>query len=344
MIDVIILPELTRSCFVKIVLLALLLLIGCGTDKKTNSDNQQAVDSSPTTVEVIGQRPITTLENGRFYFPRYSPDDSKIFFTSDRYVGLSYYQITTGQIIELNDIRGAGYKFIFSVDGEKIYFRGETARKNRRRHYNIFEQDLFSKEMKPLLSEDVSDLSEPQLANSSVLVFYSGDIRQRIPLNNNTETAGYISSDDFYQIDRFTLTVWRKGEQVQSVEFKDHPLIWPEWSRTKDQFLVYATGIGLNLLNLEGHTILNLGEMRAAKWSPKNDLIVYMDDTDDGEHITASDIYVYDVNFQQSQNLTDTKTKIEMYPCWSYQGDEIVYNTSEGVIESIKLKIDEATF
>lgn len=336
--------NITVSCFFKIVLLVLLLIIGCGTDKKTSSDNQQAEDLSPITVEVADRKPITTLANGRFYFPRYSPDDSKIFFTSDHYVGLAYYQITTGQIIELNDIPGAGYKFIFSADGEKIYFRGETARKNRRRHFNLFEQDLFSKEMKLLLSEDVSDLSEPQLANSGVLVFYSGNIRQQILLKNSTETAGYISSGDFYQVNRFTLTVWHKGEKVQSVEFKDHPLIWPEWSRTKDQFLVYATGIGLNLLNLEKNTILNIGEMRAAKWSPRNDLIVYMDDTDDGEHITASDIYVYDVKSQQSQNLTNTKTKIEMYPGWSYQGDHIVYHTSEGVIETIKLKIEEAIF
>ena len=75
--------------------------------------------------------------------------------------------------------------------------------------------------------------------------------------------------------------------------------------------------------------------LRAAKWLG-NDMVVGMNDVDNGEFVTSSAIVASDLKGNR-QELTN-ETLIAMYPSVSADGKKIAFATAEGELFIINLK------
>ncbi|HEX2982046.1 MAG TPA: hypothetical protein VHO28_00740 [Ignavibacteriales bacterium] len=90
--------------------------------------------------------------NGDAYFPKFSPDGSKVFFTHSGYKGLEYVDTESGSVERISDANGAGYEICFSSDGSEVYYKMDTY-KGMKKYSTLLSQNLASKEVKTLEAE-----------------------------------------------------------------------------------------------------------------------------------------------------------------------------------------------
>lgn len=112
--------------------------------------------------------------------------------------------------------------------------------------------------------------------------------------------------------------------------------LWTSVSPDGERFLFYVSGYGAFVCRMDGSELQSIGELHAAQWLT-NDIIVAMQDEDDGLMVTASTIVVYDLLTGKQQVLTDAALKM-MYPYADGKGKTIACSTDGGDLYLIKLK------
>ena len=110
---------------------------------------------------------------------------------------------------------------------------------------------------------------------------------------------------------------------------KDNSYLWPSVSPDGTKVLYYVCGLGAYVCNIDGSNVKKIGMMRAPQWY-NNDIVVGMNDQDDGEVIYASTIVAANLK-GETQTLTDGK-QIAMYPKVSPATGKIVFSTPEGEV------------
>lgn len=325
-----------------IILFAFFLVFGVAC---TDSGNRDSTDSKQNkickSVEIIGIKTLTTVSDGHFQFPIFSKDSKKIYFTSSGYRGIYTYDIDKQELHTINDETGSGYQFVVSANGEKVYYRSEEPMVKRRRQFMLYEQDLASGKSRKLLEKSARHISGPRLIKNDIIIYSIDDKPKLIHLNRVEENNNNLNVS-YYTIQKNEISIHQPGRDIYQINFEDHSLLWPEWESSGERMIVYASGLGLQLIDplIMGSQVL--GDFRAAKWSPFKNMIVYMHDIDDGERILESDIFIYDFLDKTSKNLTQTPEVIEMYPVWSPDGGMIAYHTIKGNIEVLELNINLA--
>ena len=100
---------------------------------------------------------------------------------------------------------------------------------------------------------------------------------------------------------------------------------------------VLYTGVnGSEVLSLENNTILPLGLFEATKWMD-NDNIIYMSTKDNGDYITESDVYIFNISKRTNTNLTEDFDDLAMYPSASKDGKLVLFNNNENEVFLIEL-------
>ena len=126
------------------------------------------------------------------------------------------------------------------------------------------------------------------------------------------------------------LMITRNGRtKLFSPNGKDNSYLWPSVSPDGTKVLYYVCGLGAYVCNIDGSNIKKIGTMRAPQWY-NNDIVVGMNDQDDGEVIYASTIVAANLK-GETQTLTDRK-HIAMYPKVSPATGKIVFSTPEGEV------------
>ena len=103
----------------------------------------------------------------------------------------------------------------------------------------------------------------------------------------------------------------------------DKPHIWPSVSPVQDKLCVVGEN-DLYICDLNGNILSKIEDARAPRWSPDGKWIVFMRDTDDGHVYTGSDLFVVRENGTDLTQLTFSTDRIEMFPQWSPNGDQII--------------------
>ena len=85
---------------------------------------------------------ITNLNEGKYYHPNFSNDDSKIFFTTENYKGIYYYDVSEKQIKTVSEDIGAGYEYSLTPDDKTIYYRVDNYI-NGKKYSSIKSKDLM---------------------------------------------------------------------------------------------------------------------------------------------------------------------------------------------------------
>lgn len=208
-----------------------------------------------------------------------SQDGSYILLTSNTHSGLTKYTLATGEQEVLSTAEGAGYNAEISQDGRSVTFREKTFRADRSLESKLVKRDLATKTNTTLA---------PATRNMRQIA-----VAQQLQLGRPTVS-----------IENQQLVVTIGGNaRVISPCGTDKSYIWPSVSPDAQHILFYVCGKGAFVSDINGNNVRFLGQnLRAPKWYNSN-VIVAMNDKDNGEVTISSEIVA--VNLQgQTQVLT----------------------------------------
>ncbi len=271
-----------------------------------------------------------------FMSPRWSPDGTKIAFTSANYKGIWVYELQTEQLNQITDEMASGFGFSWSVNSNAILARVSRFENNRRLSaVKLF----FLDQQEPVYLTEyrrrLPDVPQWTPGNSRVY-FYNG--REMEYLDTPLEKISGSSPFICYTIsDRIFLENTETGEKNRFQPFPGAIYLNVKLSPDQRNVVFEVYGGNLHVLNLESGKVTDLGTGNHPAWSPDGKYIVYMIARDDGYRYTSSDIVVTDTERNFFQNLTSDFDQIAMYPSWSPLNDGIVFSTYDlGTIEMIE--------
>ena len=208
-----------------------------------------------------------------------SPDGSYILLTSNSHSGLQKYQLATGETQVLSTAPGAGYNVQIADDGQSVMFREKTLNRNHLYKSKLVVRNL-NKSFSKTLARPTRDYSQLNVA---------GQLQMGRPAVN-------------IQNQQIVLTIGGTST-VLSPCGADKSYIWPSVSPDAQHILFYVCGQGAYVCDMNGQNVQFLGhDLRAPKWY-NNQIIIGMNDKDNGEFTISSEIVA--VNLQgQKQVLT----------------------------------------
>jgi Tol biopolymer transport system component len=110
--------------------------------------------------------------------------------------------------------------------------------------------------------------------------------------------------------------------------------LWPSISPDGKKIVYYVSG-AVWTCNVDGSGVQRIGNFRAPRWY-NNNVVVGMNDIDDGHVVTASSVVAYTLDGKK-QVLTSGNI-MAMYPYASADGKKIVCSTPNGEAYLINIK------
>ncbi len=107
--------------------------------------------------------------------------------------------------------------------------------------------------------------------------------------------------------------------------------IWVSLSPDKTKIVYNFNGRETLISDLNGNILAKLGHFHAPRWL-NNDILIGMNDKDNGEVIISSEIVSYSFKNGITKKLTNTSNRIELYPAVSLNAKQIAFHTDKGEI------------
>ncbi|MBU1114978.1 MAG: hypothetical protein KKE09_07555 [Bacteroidetes bacterium] len=290
-----------------------------------------AQEFSVTSVEQL-----TTLKQGKFYYPIGNNDDSKIMFSSEEYKGLWILDNNNGKINQINDYLSAGYEPNFTNDNKIVYRKDDF--RNNLRFLSIYKYD-FSKMTESIIAENLRDIAQIKVINGIDINYSRNENLLEIKSNNKLNKAA-INNMPVVMIENSDLVLYKNGKRIILNPNGDGNYLWASVSPDGDKLLYTFAEQGTFVTDLNGKIVGNIGYAHYPQWSNSGEWIVYMKDYDDGEKVIDSDLYISSIDGTKELNITNTKNIHEMYPVWSKSKNRIYFNSSDGIIYKIELKLN----
>ena len=219
-----------------------------------------------------------------------APDGSYILLTSMSNQGLTKYELANGNTTVLSEAPGAGYNANISADGQTVVYRETSFDNNRMRQQALKSKNLVS-------------------GKGQVLVNNTRSAR-KLAVNSNLIAARPTCSIEDRQL---MITIGGTTTQLSPLG-TDKSYIWPSISPNGHKVLFYVSGYGAFVCNLDGSNLQSLGHnVRAPKWY-NDSVVIGMNDKDNGEVVTSSEIVAVSLN-GQTQVLTNGIDAMYPYAC-----------------------------
>ena len=260
--------------------------------------------------------------------PTISPDGSFVVVSDASGTGLTKLGVDGGAPVRVTN-NASGYDVQISNDGNTVVFRQSTTGKNHLRYTSLNSVDLRSGKEKVLVKPSRKLNAGVAVNATGVSAVEKGKLQVK-SLGNAKTTAAPVVSINYghleYTANGKTVTLDPQGRGSY---------LWPSLSPDGTKVVYYLAGRGCFVCNTDGSNPVALGMLRAAKWLG-NDMVVGMNDVDNGEFVTSSAIVASDLKGNR-QELTN-ETLIAMYPSVSADGKKIAFATAEGELFIINLK------
>lgn len=256
-------------------------------------------------LNVTSVQKLNTPENNDTKVAGISPEGDYILLTSGANKGLVRFDLATGNTMTISEKEGAGYEVKISQDGNEVIYRETTYDIDHTRRNNILHLS-FATRKRALVAQGQRDMRRMQFESRPAISIND----RKMILNQNGQ------------------------ETVLAPNGTDASYIWPSISPDGSKICYYVCGAGCYVCNIDGTNPQYIAhDCRAAKWY-NNNVIIGMDDKDDGEFILSSKIVAFDLK-GNSQILTDN-TMIAMYP-YAIEG-AVAFATLEGETYLIQVK------
>lgn len=252
-----------------------------------------------------------------------SPDGSYLLITTDFNKGLTKFDLNTGESTLVTDAEGAGFDAKISQDGKSVVYRERTLNNKHMRQTALKSKDLTTGESKQIMKAS-RNFNGAAIQGNTAVAINKGKLEKKAL---GSEKAN-VEMPVIYVNQNYQLFVNINGKTRQLAPLGNQcRYIWPSVSPDGTKALFYVSANGAYVCNIDGSGLQSLGQVRAPKWYGNN-LIVGMNDQDDGEVFTSSEIVAVDLQGNR-QVLTDNSA-IAMYPQPCADGSKIAFSTPTG--------------
>lgn len=284
-------------------------------------------------IKVINIEQLTRLKDGEFVVSAVSPAGDKVIASSPGYKGLYLIDIKQKNIKKISGNAGAGYGPTLSGDGLKIYFKSDDF-VGMKKYSSLSEYDLSTGKTQ-VINSTSRDLTIPVINNNQLIFSVEG---RRIEKLLNSGGLKGVAENIYVVPENLTPVLYINGIRKPVTPNGEGYYIWVSLSPDKTRLLYNYRGTGTFVCTLDGTILDDIGRINAPKWL-NNQLIIGMNDKDDGYRILSSDIICYSLLTKKKTNLTSTSVKIEMCPFPLSDGKKIVYQTLDGELFLMTLDI-----
>ena len=252
-----------------------------------------------------------------------SPAGDYVLITTDYNKGLTKFDLNTGESTLVTNAEGAGFDAKISQDGQSIVYREKSVNNKHLRLTALKSKDLTTGESKQIVKAS-RNLNGAAIQGKTAIAINKGKMEKKALGSDKAK----VEMPVVYVNQNHQLFVNNNGKTKQLAPLGNQcRYIWPSVSPDGTKALFFVSGKGAYVCNIDGSGVQSLGIVRAPKWYGNN-LIVGMNDQDNGEVYTSSEIVVVDLQGNR-QVLTDSNV-IAMCPQPSADGSKIAFSTPTG--------------
>ncbi len=288
-----------------------------------------------TKIQVISPPQQISPDSVRLIQPVYSPDGRWIAAAGEQYRGIALLDSSGRFVRWLTRLEGAGFRFQWSKDAQKLLCRVfKTENRRRKSSIAIISFDMSSIK---LLTDWDKNLGLPGWINrgKSVYFLHHNELQilevEKTVFNEEEEWLRYLLPGNFspdellvyVSNDQMILSDYRKTYHLNII-YADQHLINPTLSPDSDWVIFEVLGLGLKIAHRSGKPIINLGNYHSPSWSPSGKWLVCYKSQDDGLRTTTSELYAIFSDGKQIIPLTKTQKIQEQLPNWSPDGNFII--------------------
>jgi len=302
----------------------------------------------------MGQKPIAgdiskiiEMESIQTHNPVWSPDGTKLAFTSARQHGLWVANSNGKNVRQITDNEGVGFGFSWSHDSKHILARHSVQNGPRRTHA----VKLFSAE-----TGESKQLTDYRNQMPAVPVFSINQQQVILPLRDRLETIDTGLQQQMkptpgsQEISQPVVLNNRSSIQVATIQSNGYESLVPFEDKTflnataapdGKRIAFEVMGGNLYIMNKDGSNIIDLGKANRPEWSPDGRYLAAMLAEDDGHQYLKSDIVAFTTDGSECLYFTTSSGLIAMNPSWSPDGSKIAFHAeNENGIFVLELEIN----
>lgn len=271
--------------------------------------------------------------SGQYMLSGVLPGSRYLLVTGEGYKGLSVLDLRSGRITGISSDNGSGYEPAVTPDGKKIIFRSDSFSGDRK-YTSLFRYDVETGGTETIISHE-RGVQPAAISGNRMMV--KSDMGSRIEAAGSAVTKS--SSGGVFVMTEDLVPVIYSGEERKVLKPNgDGYYIWASLSPDGTRLLYNYQGLNTYICDLDGRVLYDAGRINAPKWLNDN-IIIGMDDRDDGYRVISSEIVCYTISDRKRRYLTETGDRAEMYP-WPFAGGrKIAFTTDNGRIYVAKLRI-----
>ena len=236
--------------------------------------------------------------------------------------GLEKVNLADGKTVKIaNTASFSGVEI--SEDGSTVVFKQPSFQGKLR--YTALKSVNLNNGKETTLVAPSRNLQGFNIVGNRVNAVNKGKLSTKALLNANAAAEAPVAS-----ISRGALLVTSNGvtRNISPQGTAGQSYLWPSVSPDGTKVLYYLVGAGAYVCNLDGSNAVKVGDIRAAQWY-NNNVIVGMQDQDNGEVVTASKLVAVNAAGTIKQDLNQVSS-MAMYPSVAGNGEKISFVTPAG--------------
>ncbi len=281
---------------------------------------------------VTSTEKVNLPEGTATYISTISPQGDYLLISDQKKQGLQKFDLASSKMQTVTTAAGSSFDAQISQDGKTVVFRETQIGKDKLKRVGLKSINLATGETKTLVKPS-RNLQGVAVNQSTVFAVEKGKLMKKSLSNAKTTAERPVLSIKYGQLmitrNGKTSILSPNGQQGASY-------LWPSVSPDGTKILYYLATKGAYTCDINGQNIKYIGSIRAPRWY-NNDIVVGMNDSDNGAVVTSSEIIAATTDGKVKQTLTSNEV-IAMYPTASAQSNKIAFTTPKGETYIINVK------